>query len=244
VLLARAQRLLGRLLHLRKSTFPGRPRFIHPEFDHEPRIVTAQLGDLIVASAYVPNGGKDLPAKIRFLEGLDRFAAAAQAEGKGLVLCGDLNVAARDRRPSKLRKADRSAPPRWSASCSRRSSRADWWIWAQVRPRRRPSLHLVAPGATFAATNIGWRIDYVLASTGLRRERPLAGFREFGTSDHGPLQAVSNAPAPTYEPAPTPSPRPWLRRLHRHRSAPVARSTHTRGGPRTRSPFRPFMRKL
>src|SRR5207245_2897395 len=99
----------GVSLHLRKATFPGRPRFTHPEFDHETRIVTARLGDLLLASVYVPNGAKDLPAKIRFLEGLEKFAAAAQAEGVRLLLCGDLNVAReeRDVHP-KLRQQDQT----------------------------------------------------------------------------------------------------------------------------------------
>src|SRR5205085_1025221 len=68
----------GVSLHLRKATFPGRPRFTHPEFDQETRIVTARLGELLLASVYVPNGARDLPAKIRFLEGLEKFAAMAQ----------------------------------------------------------------------------------------------------------------------------------------------------------------------
>ena len=36
------------------------------------------MGDLTVASIYVPNGGKDFPAKRRSLEGLERFAALAR----------------------------------------------------------------------------------------------------------------------------------------------------------------------
>src|SRR5687768_2594901 len=57
-------------LHLRKETFPGRPVFTHPEFDHENRIVLGQVGDLALASIYVPNGGKDYAAKVRFLEAM------------------------------------------------------------------------------------------------------------------------------------------------------------------------------
>jgi len=73
----------GVSLHLRKSTFPGRPRFVHPEFDHETRIVTARAGGFLFASAYVPNGGKDYPAKVRFLEAMDRWAAAEQVHCEG-----------------------------------------------------------------------------------------------------------------------------------------------------------------
>jgi len=72
---------------VRKARFPDSPEFQHPEFDYEHRIVTARLPDLTVASIYVPNGGKDFPAKMRFLESLAAFAADYEAAGRRLVLC-------------------------------------------------------------------------------------------------------------------------------------------------------------
>src|SRR5687768_7247526 len=42
-------------LHIRKETFPDKPQFEHPEFDHETRIVIARMGNITVASTYVPN---------------------------------------------------------------------------------------------------------------------------------------------------------------------------------------------
>src|SRR5688572_16630601 len=70
-------------LHVRKASCPERPAFYHPEFDYEHRIVTARVPATIdgapsaitVASIYVPNGGKDFPAKMRFLEAMDLYAA-------------------------------------------------------------------------------------------------------------------------------------------------------------------------
>ena len=52
-----------------------RPVLLLPEFDRETRIVEAAAGDLRFASVYVPNGGKDFDAKLRFLEGLEKYAA-------------------------------------------------------------------------------------------------------------------------------------------------------------------------
>src|SRR6187401_3111060 len=83
-------------LHVRKDTWPERPAFHHPDFDYEHRIVTVRLPHATVASIYVPNGGKDFPAKMRFLEAMDAFAAQHAASGSPLVLCGDLNVARTD----------------------------------------------------------------------------------------------------------------------------------------------------
>ena len=64
----------GVALHLRRELCEARPIFGHPAFDHETRIVTAEIGDLTIASVYVPNGGKDYAAKLRFLEALERWA--------------------------------------------------------------------------------------------------------------------------------------------------------------------------
>src|SRR5260370_40604225 len=99
-------------LHLRKATFPQRPLFSHPEFDRETRIVQARAGDLAFAAAYVPNGGKDFDAKLRFLEGLASFAAAARPSGSRPRLCGDLHGPPEGRGvPPQPRQQDPAGPP-------------------------------------------------------------------------------------------------------------------------------------
>jgi exodeoxyribonuclease-3 len=190
-------------LLLRKEVFAARPLFSHPDFDHENRIVQAVMGDLTVASAYVPNGGKDFDAKLKFLTALEKYGAAQ----KRLVLCGDLNVAReeRDVHP-KLWKQDQigTTPVERElfakllghglADLHRRFAPDDdrlftWWApWRNLKER-----------------NIGWRIDYVLVSDELAAKAvSCAGYREFGTSDHGPLQAVIEMPAPHYDAAQSP----------------------------------------
>ena len=57
-------------LHVRRDVCPAAPDFQHPQFDYEHRIVTVELPAFTIASIYVPNGGKDFPAKMRFLEAL------------------------------------------------------------------------------------------------------------------------------------------------------------------------------
>src|SRR5687767_15892981 len=86
----------GVALHIRKTTFPDRPVFEHPDFDYVTRIVAARLPPFTVASVYVPNGGKDFAAKMRFLEALAALTERYEASGLPLVLCGDLNIARTD----------------------------------------------------------------------------------------------------------------------------------------------------
>ena len=83
-------------LHVSKAFSAERPVFAHPAFDYESRIVTTEIGGVTVASVYVPNGGKDFDAKMRFLEAMDAFVVQAHAEGKRLVICGDFNIARAD----------------------------------------------------------------------------------------------------------------------------------------------------
>ena len=85
----------GVSLHVRRESFPERPVFEHPDFDYENRVVTARLPGVTVASIYVPNGGKDFPAKMRFLEAVERFVRERAGSGS-LVMAGDVNIARTD----------------------------------------------------------------------------------------------------------------------------------------------------
>src|SRR5437660_1599857 len=61
------------------------------------RIAEVEIGDLVLASVYVPNGGKDFAAKMTFLDGLTRWATELHARGRRVVLCGDVNIAREER---------------------------------------------------------------------------------------------------------------------------------------------------
>jgi exodeoxyribonuclease-3 len=193
----------GVALLLAKATFPGRPRFSHPEFDVETRVVQAELGELRVVSVYVPNGGKDFDAKLRFLEGFEKYAAAARAGGSQLLLCGDLNVAREERDVhEKLRKADQvgtTAVERGLLEKIIGHGLSD--VLRKFAPDDDALFTWWAPWRNQRERNIGWRIDYVLASDALLPTSCVA-FREFGTSDHGPVLAGFDLAPPRYESAP------------------------------------------
>src|SRR4028119_489373 len=77
----------GVSLHIRqesfKDLFPEPPHFEHPAFDFETRIVQVTLGKVVVASVYVPNGGKDFAAKLSFLQAMKDYVKATHAAGFG-----------------------------------------------------------------------------------------------------------------------------------------------------------------
>ena len=197
----------GVALLVAQSAFPERPPFAHPAFDHETRIVTVDLPGVRVASIYVPNGGKDFPAKMRFLEALAAYAEDAQGAGVQLVLCGDLNVARelRDVHPTlqNLEQIGQTAEEKalleriiaaGLVDLSRKFYPDDdrlfsWWApWRNMRQR-----------------NMGWRLDYVLTAAPLAEKALRCEIlREYGSSDHGPVVAefdvnIERKPAPERE---------------------------------------------
>jgi exodeoxyribonuclease-3 len=147
-----------------------------PRFDREGRALVARFGRLAVVSAYFPKaGGRDgrnlrLPYKLAFSRALfERVEALRRARLRVLVL-GDVNVAhqpidlARPKdnaRSSGFLPEERADLSRWIAAGWVDSFRRyepgpghyTWWAqWGGARAR-----------------NVGWRIDYVLASPSAAR---------------------------------------------------------------------------
>src|SRR6476469_6275228 len=180
-------------LHVRKEWHPDRPLFHHPDFDYEHRIVTAQLPQATVASIYAPNGGKDFPAKMRFLEALDAYAASFQEAGRTLVLCGDLNVARSDMdvHPKERKPRAIGQLPEERALLERLIGRGLVDVGRALDPDNDGLFTWWAPWRNLRQRNIGWRLDYVLASESLARGARRCVVRaDIGTSDHAPVVAT------------------------------------------------------
>jgi exodeoxyribonuclease-3 len=180
-------------LHVRKATWPERPDFHHPSFDTEHRIVAARLPPATIASIYVPNGGKDLDAKMRFLEAMERYAGEFQASGAPLVMCGDMNVARTDMdvHPKERKPRAIGQLPEERALIERILSRGLVDVHRRLDPDNAELFTWWAPWRNLRQRNIGWRLDYVLASESLAaRVQSCVVQREVGTSDHGPVIAT------------------------------------------------------
>ena len=193
----------GVALLLREKTFGDAPEFLHPPFDLETRIAVAAVGPIVFGSIYVPNGGKDLDAKMVFLRELEAWAGALQAEGKHLVLCGDYNVARLpiDVHPL-LRKEmiGQSSPER--ALIERMLSHGLVDVGRWVSPDDDRLFTWWAPWRNNRQRNIGWRLDLVVASEALIDETVhCVHYRDVGTSDHGPVIAhLRDTPRPAVAP--------------------------------------------
>jgi len=184
----------GVALLVSKSLAGAMPMCSHPGFDFEQRIacatVASPIGDVMVASVYVPNGGKDFDAKMRFLQALESYVSDAERDGKLLVVCGDLNVALEERDiHAKLRKPGLiGATPEERALLARIISLGLVDVHRKFEGENDDLFTWWAPWRNQKERNIGWRIDYVLASTALAdRATSAVVQREVGSSDHGPV---------------------------------------------------------
>lgn len=165
----------------------------HPPFDIEQRVASVLVAGLEVLSVYVPNGGKDYAAKLQFLDELGNYAAEAQREGRSLVVCGDLNVARTDRdlHPKERKPNAIGQRPDERERLERVIGMGLVDVHRALHPDADDIFTWWAPWRNLRQRNIGWRIDYVLASETLAREVSSAECqREFGTSDHAPLTVV------------------------------------------------------
>jgi exodeoxyribonuclease-3 len=164
-------------------------------FDAEGRIQLARFGWLIVANVYFPNGnGRErdqsrVPFKLRFYRALRERLTALAAAGGRVIVMGDFNTAHREidlARPRQNRDTSGFLPrerrelERWFAAGWIDTFRAfepgpgrySWW--SQRRGVR--------------ARNIGWRIDYVLASpSAMPFVRSAFIQRAVTGSDHAPI---------------------------------------------------------
>ena len=180
-------------LLVQKGMLQNEPQFGHPDFDFETRIVTAQIGNLIIGSVYVPNGGKDYEAKLHFLDALKHFATECGNRNVDLILCGDMNVTRTDQdvhpkerkpnaigqRPDERELYELILSEGGLADIGRaldpdNDGLFTWWPpWRQMRQK-----------------NIGWRLDYILASASLAGRIPECKvLSNLGTSDHAPVVA-------------------------------------------------------
>jgi exodeoxyribonuclease III len=180
----------GVALLVRHSSFTEPATFTHPSFDHEQRIVVASAGAVRVASVYVPNGGKDFEAKLRFFDALAGWAGETNTGPQALVICGDLNVAReeRDVHPKERKPGQIGTRPEERALLGRLLDHGLVDVGRTLDPDNNELFTWWAPWRNLRQRNIGWRIDYVLASASLAaRAKSAVSMREFGTSDHAPV---------------------------------------------------------
>ncbi|HZM35026.1 MAG TPA: exodeoxyribonuclease III [Burkholderiales bacterium] len=184
----------GVSLHIRKQGSSETPKYSHPDFDLEARIVQAELGNLVLASVYVPNGNKNYPAKVEFMKRLAAWARAVRQGGRELVLCGDINITRtemdvhpRERKPGIIGQL-----PEERALFAELLDGGLVDVHRRFEPGNPNVFTWWAPWRNMRSRNIGWRLDYILASPAVAdAAQSCKVFPEVGTSDHAPVVMTS-----------------------------------------------------
>jgi exodeoxyribonuclease-3 len=183
----------GTALYAKKRPRSVRTGFGDPEFDGEGRYVQADFSRLTVISVYFPSGSSSparQQAKYRFLERFSPHLQALRDSGREIVFCGDVNIAHREidlknwrgnRKNSGFLPEERAWLSRlfdeqgWVDVFRRLDDRPDQYTWWSNR------------GQAWAK-NVGWRIDYQIATAGLAgKARAASIYRTRRFSDHAPL---------------------------------------------------------
>jgi exodeoxyribonuclease-3 len=128
---------------------------------------------------------------MRFLEALEQFTRD-ETGGGPLVICGDINIARtemdvhpRERKPRAIGQL-----PEERAQLERIIGHGLVDVGRALEPENDQMFTWWAPWRNMRQRNIGWRLDYVLASQSLyTRVKSCVVQREIGTSDHAPVVA-------------------------------------------------------
>ena len=152
----------------------GRPADVRsPRLRLDTRIAAVRVGGVLVASIYVPNGGKDFAgqgALSRGDGGVRRRRCARPAIASSCAATSTSRARRRDVQPGNAMIASSASAPR-SARCSSACSIAAACTTSGASPIRDNDALFTwwAPWRNMRQRNIGWRLDYVLASAGWRR---------------------------------------------------------------------------
>ncbi len=167
-----------------------------PALDREGRLIVSDHGDFVLYTVYFPNGGNDLsrvPYKLAFSEAVLQDAERRRAEGRSVIICGDVNTAHEEidlANPASNRK-NTGFLPEERAWISRLIDHGWVDVFRQAHPGEGGHYTWWSNRRGVRERNIGWRIDYFFVTpdlqesvTAVRHHPKVMG------SDHCPVELV------------------------------------------------------
>ena len=183
----------GTALYAVKKPRSVRCGFGSAEFDAEGRYIEAEFASVSIISVYFPSGSSGperQAAKFRFLEQFRPHLARLMAGGREVVLCGDVNIAHReiDLKNWKGNRKNSGFLPEERAWLTHAFDEQGWVdVFRQLDPRPEQYTWWSNRGRAWAK-NVGWRIDYQIATPGIAaRARRAEIYTTKRFSDHAPL---------------------------------------------------------
>ncbi len=175
----------------------GKPSFSagfgSAEFDAEGRYLRADFRDLTVVSLYLPSGSSGphrQASKFRFLAEFLPHLAHLRASGREIILCGDWNIAHRNIDLTNWRSNQKNSGflPEERAWLTRVFDELGFVdVFRRIDPRPEQYTWWSNRGEAWAK-NVGWRIDYQIATPGIASRAHAASiYKNRRFSDHAPL---------------------------------------------------------
>lgn len=176
----------------RQAPISVRTGFGEPRFDCEGRVLETEFPEYTLFNVYFPNGGQGphrVKYKLEFYDALLRHCSGLMAQGTKVIICGDYNTAHTEidlARPKENTKTSGFLPEErvwidkyleagFIDTFREFNEDPDWYTWWSFRTQAR-------------ARNVGWRIDYFMASESLKMNLDDAFIdRETMGSDHCPV---------------------------------------------------------
>jgi exodeoxyribonuclease-3 len=163
------------------------------DVDSEGRYLRADFGPLSVISVYLPSGSAGAhrqQAKFRFMDHFFPRLKSLAAEGREILLCGDWNIAHKEIDLKNWRGNQKNSGflPEERAWLTRVLDDLGWVdVFRRVDPRPEQYTWWSNRGQAWAK-NVGWRIDYHIATPGFAATAKRAViYKKKRFSDHAPL---------------------------------------------------------
>ncbi|HSD54446.1 MAG TPA: exodeoxyribonuclease III [Burkholderiales bacterium] len=163
------------------------------EFDPEGRFLRADFGRLSIVSVYLPSGSSSAErqrAKFRFMDEFMPVLRKLARAGREFILCGDWNIAHKEIDLKNWRSNQKNSGflPEERAWLGAVFEKAGWVdVFRRLDPRPEQYTWWSNRGRAWAK-NVGWRIDYQIATPGIAAKALRASiYKTRRFSDHAPL---------------------------------------------------------
>lgn len=165
------------------------------EHDHEGRVITLEMDDFYLVCVYVPNSQDGLARLDYRMKWEDDFRAYLEglAQKKGVIMCGDLNVAHQeiDLKNPKTNRMNAGFTDEERGKFSELLAAGFIDSFRYLQPDAKEVYSWWSYRFKSRERNTGWRIDYFVVSENLRERISEASIHnEIFGSDHCPVELV------------------------------------------------------
>lgn len=164
-----------------------------PDFDVEGRYLQVDFGKLSIVSLYLPSGSSGperQKVKFHFMDEFYPFMKKLRGDDREYILCGDWNIAHKEIDLKNWRSNQKNSGflPQERAWLTKVFDEQGW-VDVFRRLNQAPEQYTWWSNRGQAwAKNVGWRIDYQIATPGIARQaRDEAIYKRKRFSDHAPL---------------------------------------------------------